>query len=114
MTTGVRFSVNFTGTQTAFVANLKFAAGTTASADAPDQDFVAAGAQIISSFNARAPSNAGWGTTLSVDTINANMYDELDGIIVVTVAGNLQLFHGSGVAAASTIKAGSALIINKL
>jgi hypothetical protein len=113
-TTGVRFSVNHDGTVTLFVANVEFGAGTTASSDAPDQDLVAAGAQITSMFAARAKSTLGWGTTLSVDTANADMLTIIRGAMVVTVEGNIELWHGSEVAAISTLKAGSSLVLNKM
>lgn len=112
-TTGVRFSVNHDGTVTAFVANIRFGAGTTASSDAPDQDLVANGAQVMSCFTARAKSTTGWGTTVSVDTANADMYTIIEGLMVVTVEGNLELWHGSEVAASSTVKAGSTLTLRK-
>jgi hypothetical protein len=114
LTTGVRFSVNHDGTVDSFLANRRFGAGTTASSDVPDQDLVAAGAQITSTFSARAKSALGWGTTVSVDTINADMLEEIIVLFNVTVAGNLELWHGSEVAAASTTKAGSALILTKV
>ena len=107
-TTGVRFDVNFTGTVTRFVWNQRWVIGTSAaSTDAPDQDHVAAGAGVVSAFSSRAKGTAGRGTTLSVDTANADMLMIIEGIMVVTVAGDLQLYHGSEVAAQSSVMAGS-------
>lgn len=113
-TTGTRWSVNHDGTVTSFVANVGFAGGTTASVDAPDQDLVAAGAQLKSYFSARAKSTTGWGTTLSVDTANADMLTTIEGLMVVSVAGNIELWHGAEVAAISTVKAGSILVLQGL
>ena len=112
-TTGHRFSVNHDGTVTSFLAQVLWPGGTTAAADAVDQDFVAAGGQLLSGFYARAKSTAGWGTTLSVDTANADIMYIVQGIMVVSVDGNIELWHGSEVAAASTVKAGSTLRLTK-
>lgn len=116
-TTGVRLSVNHTGTVTAFVANLHFAtAETTATATqtaAADQDVVTATAGLYESFAARAKSTAGWGTTTAVDTANADMLAVIEGLMVVTADGDIELWHGSEVAAASTVKAGSSLLLTR-
>lgn len=114
LTTGHRFSVNHTGTVTSFMAWLSWAGGTAASADLPDQDFVAVGGQITSQFAARAKSTLGWGTTTGVDTINADVMYLIQGLVTVTADGNLALWHGSEVAAASTVKGGSALRLTKV
>lgn len=113
-TTGVRFSVNFSGTVTAFVANQTWVdASATAATAAADQDAVLATGSVVGAMAARAKSTAGWGTTISVDTANADMLMRIDVLFVVTVAGNLQLYHGSEVAAASTVKAGTVVTVKK-
>ena len=61
----------------------------------------------------RAKGTAGRGTTLSVDTINADMMMVIEGLMIVTVAGDLQLYHGSENAVATTIKTGSSLVLTK-
>lgn len=110
-TTGLRFSVNHDGTVTAFVANIRFAAGTVAAADTHDQDQVTA--LIMSCFTARAKSTTGWGTTISVDA-TGDMLTIIEGSLVVSIAGNLELWHGSEVNAISTVKGGSGLILTRL
>lgn len=115
-TTGVKFSVNFTGTVTQFVANWhavdNTAGGATAAAD---QDALLAGGQVYFAFAARAKSNAaGWGPSISVDTANADMLAVLEGSMIVTVTGNIELWHASEVAAATTVKAGSNMVITKV
>lgn len=113
-TTGVKYSVNHTGTVTSFVANWHVVDNTaTAATAAADQDAVAATAQVYSAFAARAKSTAGWGTTISVDTQNADMLAVVEGLMVVTVAGNIALYHGSETAAATTTKAGTSLMLCK-
>lgn len=114
-TTGVRFSVNHDGTVTSFVANSRWVDNSaTASTAAADQDAIGAAGQCVGAMAARAISTAGWGTTISVDTANADMLMIIEGSVVVTAAGNLDLWHGSEVAAASTTKAGSSVIVNRV
>ena len=113
-TTGVRFDVNHDGTVTSFVWNQEWVASiNTTSSDAPDQDMIAALGGVVSGFASRAKGTAGRGTTLSVDTLNADMYMRIQGMCEVTVAGNLELWHGSEVAAASTVKQGTTLVAFK-
>lgn len=114
-TTGVRFSVNFSGTVTAFVAFQRWVDNSaTAATAAADQDAVLTTGSVMGAMAARAKSTAGWGTTISVDTANADMLMIIEVLFVVTVAGSLQLYHGSEVAAASTVKAGSVVAIKKV
>ena len=110
--TGVRFSINFDGTQTAFAANRmgvdNNAAGSTSNAD---QDSVLSTGVVPYMFAARSPSVSGWGTTVTVDTANSDMMEIIQGYIVVSAVGNLELWHGSEVAAQSTVRAGSKLLV---
>ncbi len=112
-TTGVKFSVNHTGTLTAFVANMRYG-GTSSTATAnPTQ----AGntTNVHESFTSRLKSStASMGPTLGVDTINANMLVIIEGMMTVTVSGNIELYHASEVAATTTVKADSALILTKI
>ena len=111
-TTGVRFDVNFTGTVTQFLWDQAWMdTSATASTAVPDQDAVAAAGEVYSGFASRAKGTAGRGVTLSVDTANSDMMMDIWGIMTVSVAGDLELYHGSEVAAASVIKAGSALVL---
>lgn len=114
-TTGVRYSVNHAGTLTTFVANMQWADATAAAATAtPDQDQVLSTGAVMAAFAARVKSTAGWGTTLSVDTANADMLMIIDGMCVVTGDGELELWHGSETAAATTTKAGSHLVLTRV
>ncbi len=113
-TTGIRFDVNHTGTVTSFVWNQMFVGLTQTAADAnPDQDEVLATASIYNAFSSRGKGTAGRGTTLSVDTLAADMLMRIEGLMVVTVDGDLELWHGSEVAANTTVKAGSSLLLVK-
>lgn len=113
-TTGHRFSVNHDGTLTSFVAWLTYssALGTASDANA-DQDIVTAAGGLLPVMAARAKSTTGWGFTITADTANADVFYMIQGILVCTVAGNIELYHGSEVAAASTVKGGSSLRLTK-
>lgn len=101
-TTGVSFSVNHTGTTGAFLSDWKFVStGTSAATGIADQvQAVNAGTTVegkservkntISSFSA------------GVDTINVDMLAILEGMIVVTVSGSLELKHATEIGATST------------
>lgn len=110
--TGIRFDVNYTGTVTNFVWNQYWVdTSATASTAAPDQDEVLATGAVLGGFASRAKGTAGRGTTISVDTANVDMYMRIEGIMVVTVAGSLDLYHGSETAVSTTIEVGSSLLI---
>ena len=112
--TGVRFSVNHDGTVTAFVYSWRWVdASATASTAAAHQAAVGAAGQVMGAMSARAKSTAGTGTTISVDAANSDMLAIIEGMMIVTVAGDLELWHGSEVAAQSTVKAGSSLLLTK-
>lgn len=113
-TTGVRFDVNFTGTVTHFVWNQMFVGLIATASDAnADQDAILSTASVYNAFASRAKGTAGRGTTLSVDTLASDMLMRIEGLMIVTVAGNLELWHGSEVAFQSTVMAGSMVIVTK-
>jgi hypothetical protein len=115
-TTGIKLSVNHTGTVTSFV-DWWFGTDATATAAtaALSQAANAATGQVFSVWSARAKSTAaGMGPSISVDSANADMLAVIEGIMVVTVAGNIELYHASEVAAASTVKAGSAVRLTRV
>lgn len=112
--TGVKFSANFDGTVTSFVQQYRWVdAAATASTAAPDQDAVAAAGQVMGAMAGRAKSTAGLGTTISVDTGDADMMIILEGMMVVTVAGELELWHGSEGAVTTKVMPGSIVEVAK-
>ncbi len=113
-TTGVKFDVNFTGTVTHIVWDEEYVDNTaTASTAAADQDAIAATAQVLGAFASRAKGTAGRGTTISVDTANADMFITIRGMMIVTVSGNLELWHGSETAAQTTVLQGTSLRLTR-
>jgi hypothetical protein len=114
-TTGVMFGVNFTGTKTAFMATAALpTTGTTAVTALHDQATTTTptimGTVATRTVSSTTPNLGPW---TDVDTANADMMVTIDGLIIVTVSGDLQLWHASEVAASSTVKAGTSLILTK-
>lgn len=118
LTTGVKFDLNFSGTVTSFLWQQRWVdssnVATATATAAPDQDAIATTGHAMLAYASRAKGTAGRGVTASVDTINADMFMILEGMMIVTVAGNLELYHGSEVAAASTVKAGTSAAVLKV
>lgn len=115
VTTGVKFSVNHTGTLTSFVCNMLHVNSAATVTNAPSQAENLATAAPYEGHSARAKSAAaGMGPTLSVDVANADMLIKVEGVMVVTARGNIELWYASEVAAATTVKAGTALIITRI
>ncbi len=113
-TTGVKFDVNHSGTVTSFVWQQRMVdVSATASTNAADQDQIIAAGGVMSAMASRAKGTAGRGTTISVDTINADMLIIIEGLFICTVSGDLQLYHGSETANSTTVKAGSSLILTR-
>lgn len=101
LTEGIRLAVNYTGTNGAFVWNWRWAdVLATASSAAPDQDQTIAAGAAQGSFASRAKSITTRGVTISVDTINADMFIIVEGVFVATGSGDLELWHGNETATA--------------
>ncbi len=115
LTTGVRFAVNHTGTVSTFLWNWRFSdVSATAATAAADQDGIIAASHVQAGFASRAKSTTTRGTTLSVDTINADMFVIIEGMMIVTGSGDLELWHGSENAVSTTVKAGTSLVLTKI
>lgn len=111
-TTGLKYGINYTGTATAIIAVLQqLGTGTTAVSGTGDGANTAA--QIVEGFTARAESTTApnLGPTLGVDTANADLLHVIEGLIVTSDGGDLELWHASEVAASSQVMAGSMVIV---
>lgn len=110
-TTGIKFAVDHTGTVTAHMYQMLYVDNSaTASTGAADQDANASTAQVSGAYAARA-DNVTLGPTLSVDTANADMLVRIEGLLIVSASGTLRLMHASEVAATSTVKIGTSLVV---
>lgn len=112
--TGLRFGINFTGSTTAFLATLRqTGTGTTAVSGTGDQ--LNTSAQIVEGYSTRslATTSPNLGPTAGVDTANADVLYVIEGLLVVSTSGDLELWHASETAASTQIMAGSALVLTK-
>jgi hypothetical protein len=110
--TGIRLSVNYTGDTSFFVANVVWVdtSATDVTKNA-NQSNISGG--VMGAFSARSKSTTGWGTTLSVDVANSDMLITIEGTFESTTVGNIELWHGSELAATSSVLPGTNLVITK-
>lgn len=116
LTTGIRLNVNYTGTKGAFVYQWRWVdVSATASTAVPTQAGVIAAGQVQGAFSSRTAFTTGaGGVTLSVDAINSDMLAIIEGTIVTTGSGNLEIWHGSEVAFISSVMVGSSGVVTRV
>lgn len=114
-TTSVKFGVNYTGTTTVMAATAQFpSAGVTAATGTWHDANNATTGQVWSYANTRtqtttAPNLGPW---VGVTNANVDHFCKVEGIIVVSNGGDLELWAGSEVAASQiTLSAGSSGIL---
>lgn len=111
--TGAGFSVNHTGTVTRFVVSEWFVTTGGAAANGIADQVASDTASMVEGKSQRT-KDAKLGASLGVDTANADMQRIIEGTVVVTGTGSLELKHYSEVAAATTVMADSNLELVKL
>ena len=112
----MKFAVNHTGTADVFNYFLYFpSAGVTAATGAVDQESNPTTGSVWAFAGTRV-KNTTLGPQASVDTADADILYRISGMMIVTVAGNLELYHGSELTqtAGTLVKAGSCLILTKV
>jgi hypothetical protein len=113
--TGIKFGCNHSGTVSSFVYDGMVAtADITTNTGLADQDVLLTTGATPSIWAARAKTTSAPMITSGVDTINSDMLLLVQGLAIVTVAGNLEFYHASETAVATTIKAGSVLRLTKM
>lgn len=110
-----QYGINFTGTPTTknFIMSWSDAA-TALSANTFIMDNVGiktAGFMDAIAHNALSTTAPNMGTTIGVAATAADILCFIDGLIIVTVSGNLALWHASEGANASTTEVGSSLVV---
>ena len=115
LTTGIRIGVNHSGTVASFVANTHYVCDVSVGASKANQNVNTSGFQV-GAFSARAKSNDPQSIISGgVDTINADMLMIIEGLVVVTGSGDLQLYAANeGGDPDITIMANSALVLTKI
>ena len=92
LTTGMGTAVNFTGTLTQFVVERRFSDNiATASSGAASEINVLAANAVYASQGKRTLNTLIGAVTISVDTANADMITNIEGFMVVSVAGDLEI-----------------------
>lgn len=112
---GVDFAIGHSGTVTQFVASSWFiTSGGSAATALADQ--VSSNTANLAEGKSQRTLGAKMGSSLGVDTINANMLTIIEGIIVVSASGSLTLQHASETVTASgtTVMAESCLELTKI
>lgn len=117
-TVGINFAVNYTGTATRIVYRLTWPdTGVTAALGAVDDTANAATGQIVAHSTSRV-ENTTTATvstgTAGVATIDVDLLAMIEGIIVVSNSGDLELWHGSETATATRVEAGSHLLLSRI
>ena len=103
--TGVIFAVNYSGTVTSFVWNQRWVCtSSTASTNAATQNDIAAAGRVIANFASRA----------KFTTANADMLMIIEGIMVVTAAGNLEIYLGSETGTSVSAQANAVLLVTQI
>lgn len=115
--TGLKFGVNYTGTTTKVVAVARYpSTGTTASTGIADDVAAVLTGSLLEAMAARSLSTTApnLGPFTGVATANADLLVVVEGVIVVTDGGDLELWHGSEGAVATSVEVGSGVLVTKL
>lgn len=113
-TTGINFGVNHTGTTGAFVTSSWFVTSGGAAATALGDQVTSNTANLVEGKSQRTKGSV-FGSTLGVDTVNADMLMVIEGIIIVTVSGSLELTIASEVSGSGVkLMANSILELHKI
>ena len=110
----MKFAVTHTGTLTAFMCDLYFpSAGVTAATGAVDQEAAAITTGSVWAHQSTRVKNTTLGPQTGIDTINVDVLYRISGMMIVTVSGDLQLWHASELTQANgtMVMAGSCLIL---
>ncbi|MEX1997846.1 MAG: hypothetical protein WEA04_04205, partial [Candidatus Andersenbacteria bacterium] len=116
--TGLGFGINYTGTATSLVATeYHLGTGTAASTGTLDDTATGAGAeQIIEGAATRAESTTSPNLNVltGVAAADVDNYVTIEGVIVVSDSGDLELWHNSEGAVTTRVMTGSSLIVTQI
>jgi hypothetical protein len=117
--TGFAFGINFTGTSTKqqFLARMVDSLGTTASGIAASVVGAAgtgnAGTYVSALTNSAKSTTAPNMVNIGFVGVATDALVIIEGVIVVTATGDLELWHAAEVAASNTVGAGSSVVVMK-
>jgi hypothetical protein len=116
-TVGPMFGVNFDGTAAVKTMSLQFPDGSIAltayTANMDDEGVKGLGVisgMATKTYTTTAPN---LGTTVGVTTTAADIPAYIRGVLIVTVAGNLELWHSSETATATSVEVGTSLVVTR-
>lgn len=114
-TTGIQFGVNFTGTTTAFNVMTRHTSSATNNVGTVVHGSSGGVVRLLGSMAARAESTTtpNLSGISAIDAANSDMLAVIEGLIIVSTTGNMELWHASSAATASTVKAGTSLRLTK-
>ena len=113
-TVGVNFVVDFTGTVTRFRATRHLqTTGAAAATGVADGVSTTLTGQLVEHYSTRSDAGA-MGPNTGVGDINADQFDMIRGILVVSTTGNLLLQHASETATSTQVMADTMLILRRL
>lgn len=109
------YAVNFTGTAAVRKMTLRYTStGTTAITGLADDVGATTGqimeAVTVTAFATTAPNMGHTGG----QTVTNNVFKVIEGIMIVTASGDLELWHGSETATATTTVAGTSVMVKKI
>lgn len=112
-TVGIGLGINFTGTAAVRTILMTYPSTGTAAISGVFDDVGVGTGQIMehnvqTAFSTTAPNMI---NTAGFATINASVPVIIEGILVVTASGDLELWHSSETATSTTVKAGSSLVV---
>ena len=114
-TVGPMFGVNFTGTAAVKTFQMQWADASTALTAYTDDmsDDGTKGLGVIAGMNTKAYQTTApnLGTTVGVKVTASDVGAYIQGTLIVTVAGNLALWHSSETATATSLEVGSSLSV---
>lgn len=117
-TNGYKFGVNFTGTLTTLKCTGKHpTTGTTAVNGTGASAQTALGGNIfehLGTTNTASTTAPNIGPNTAVQTINANVLVEIDCLIITGGAGDIELWHGSETAVATSVQANSIVVVTEI
>lgn len=114
-TTGIRLNVNHTGTVTLFQSRLSFTDTSATAATGVGKGLATAAIGSVPSEYQEQAKDTTTFASVGVAVINSNILATLEGIIVVSVSGDLQLKLGTEVAASAVrLMANSSLLLVKM
>lgn len=114
ITTGIKFGVNHSGTAAVMVANMRLIESTTAASTGAASQSTGTGRLMAgSSTRTKSTTSPNLGPTASADAANSDMLCVIEGLMIVTAIGEIELWHGSETLNATTVMIGSSLLLTK-